>query len=128
MARVRTPGDGPKCACGKPAVWSGYCQMEDGRGYCTSKPQAMTKTTAEVNRYGATNQGLQEMPYGMWCQYGDYATLQQRCMELTECVGRLVRIGNDMHSMTKCVIPDCAWVDAVYKAADLLGGEKGLGT
>lgn len=34
MSRVRVPGDGPKCACGKPAVWSGYCQMEDGKGYC----------------------------------------------------------------------------------------------
>lgn len=37
MSRVRTPGDGPKCVvCGKPAVWSGYCKMEDGKGYCDS--------------------------------------------------------------------------------------------
>lgn len=34
MSRVRTPGDGPKCRCGKPAVWSGWCQMEDGKGFC----------------------------------------------------------------------------------------------
>lgn len=34
MARVREQGDGPKCKCGKPAVWSGFCQMEDGHGYC----------------------------------------------------------------------------------------------
>lgn len=40
MARIRTPGDGPKCMiCGKPAVWSGYCQMEDGHGYCNSVPK-----------------------------------------------------------------------------------------
>ncbi len=32
--RVRVPGDGPKCRCGKPAVWSGYCYMEDGKGSC----------------------------------------------------------------------------------------------
>lgn len=39
MARIRTPGDGPKCVvCGKPAVWSGYCKMEDGKGYCDSPP------------------------------------------------------------------------------------------
>lgn len=40
MARIRTPGDGPKCViCGKPAVWSGYCKMEDGKGYCDSAPR-----------------------------------------------------------------------------------------
>lgn len=34
MSRTRAPGDGPKCACGAPAVWSGFCQMADGLGYC----------------------------------------------------------------------------------------------
>ena len=37
FGRVRTPGDGPRCRCGKPAVWSGWCEMEDGRGYCSSR-------------------------------------------------------------------------------------------
>lgn len=37
FGRVRTPGDGPKCRCGKPAVWGGYCQMADGRGYCSGR-------------------------------------------------------------------------------------------
>jgi len=38
MSRVRVPGDGPKCGvCGRPAVWSGFCQMEDGRGYCNAR-------------------------------------------------------------------------------------------
>lgn len=48
MARIRTPGDGPKCViCGKPAVWSGYCKMEDGKGYCDSAPRHDT-TPAEI--------------------------------------------------------------------------------
>lgn len=34
MSRERSPGDGPKCGCGRPAVWSGFCQMVDGKGYC----------------------------------------------------------------------------------------------
>lgn len=38
MSRTRVPGDGPKCGCGAPAVWSGFCQMEDGRGYCNARP------------------------------------------------------------------------------------------
>ncbi len=37
MARERVYGDGPLCSCGRPAVWSGRCAMEDGRGYCASQ-------------------------------------------------------------------------------------------
>lgn len=62
MSRVRVPGDGPKCACGKPAVWNGFCQMADGRGYCdvgihpcqdsASMPTLIAKWRTEKDRLG----------------------------------------------------------------------------
>ncbi len=49
MSRQRVLEDGPKCRCGAPAVWSGYCQMEDGRGLCTrtESPQVAQASTGE---------------------------------------------------------------------------------
>lgn len=36
MSRERVDGDGPKCRCGRPAVWSGFCEMADGKGWCSA--------------------------------------------------------------------------------------------
>lgn len=47
----------------------------------------------------------------------DYATLQQRCLELTECVNILL-------CEDDCLIPS----DLRSKAFAILGGEKGVGT
>lgn len=62
MSRQRVPGDGPKCmVCGRPAVWSGYCQMEDGRGYCN----AQRPTAASERAIVASNQFPEEPMVGI---------------------------------------------------------------
>jgi len=49
MPRIRQDGDGPKCnVCGKPAVWNGFCEMADGKGYCSTMKPVVDAAVKEV--------------------------------------------------------------------------------
>lgn len=54
MSRERLAGDVPRCRCGKPAVWSGLCQMADGKGWCNATalpfPNGAVELEAELFR------------------------------------------------------------------------------
>lgn len=94
--------------------------------------QAMTKTTAEVKRWDA-NGPMDLEPEGSYVLHSDYATLQQKCRELTECVLGLVKSGDSLNLFYKRTLT-CngfsKWVAAESKALALIGegGEKGVGT
>lgn len=56
MPRIRQDGDGPKCkVCGKPAVWSGFCEMADGKGYCGTISPVIDDATHDVQKRFAAN-------------------------------------------------------------------------